>query len=191
MSISIDKKSLEKELNRIEKKFDRAGYEFDRTMTNGLSLIGDGLVQRIRKKAPVDTGALRKSIQYKVNPRGNEKTVTVYSDSKYFDVMDEGFGYDKIFPKKAKKDATLRIPKSKVKRFKRLTKADRKSLKKHGAIFRKFVTTPEVKPNSKKGPNMFFSGQINRIMEAGEKGIKELTDDAFKRSFSGRGYEGL
>ena len=184
MGIQIDKKALEKELNRIDKKFDRAGYEFDRTMENGLSIIAEGLIEKIRRRAPIDSGNLRDSMNYEVNSRTKIKTIDIYSISEYFDVMDTGFEQDFLYPANSQ---AMKIPKKNVKRLGRLSKTDKKSLRKYGGIMRDHVETPEVRPRSKKGPNMFFTGSISEISQQGEKGIRALTDDAFKRSFSARG----
>lgn len=189
MGFSLDKKQLESEMDRIEKKFDRAGYVFDRTMTNALELMAEGILKRIQDKAPVDSEDLKKSIFYKVNPRGKQKTVTFYSNSPYFDVMDTGYSVDRIFPKPGKK--ALKIPADKARRLKRLSDKDRKNIKDHGGVFRRSVKTPEVDESSKKGPNMFYSGQINELVRGGQSELRKAVDEAFNRSFSGRGYEGL
>lgn len=180
MGISLNKKEMDRQVELLKKRFKKEEIDLNANMTRALESIGAEVVSRIKNRAPVDTGTLKESITFKVNPRGKSKTVNFYSSVDYFEAMDTGFTVKDITPVNKR---ALKLTGSKLKR---LTKKDRKDIEKYGGIFRNKVKTPKNKKTGKKGPNFFFSGEVQKVMGSGDDMLRKLSLEGFKKSFLGQ-----
>ena len=75
------------EINDLSEEIKAAAKE---QIINGLNRIGMKMVEYAQKLCPVDTGALRQSISYQVDP--DEVSVTVGSNSEYAAYVELGTG---------------------------------------------------------------------------------------------------
>lgn len=177
MGISLNQRDMDRQVELLRKRLKREEIDINANMTRALGTIGQEVVSKIKNRAPVYSGTLRESIEFKVNPRGKKKTVNFYSDVNYFEAMDTGFSVSEITPKNKK---VLKLTGSKLSR---LTKRDRDNVAKYGGIFRKRVKTPKNKKGGKKGPNFFFSGEVQKVMNKGDDFLQRLSLQGFKKSF--------